>query len=207
MRQKFLIFIVITLFITIANSLVFHLRANEELCLDEQINYDTVVHGEFRSLGAKSEMFAVQVLAPEGQRIIWEKYSTTEGSFGFTAEEYGDYRFCFRRITKGKSLPLVAEMSFQLNTGVDAKDYSAVAKKEHLKPIEVEMKKAEDMIKEILNSLTEWQVREEAHRDTSETANETIVNWSIFTLILIVGLGLYQTWSLKRFLKTKRVID
>ena len=107
----------------------------------------------------------------------------------------------------GTNLPKVAQVSFSLSTGIDAKDYSGVAKKEHLKPIEVEMKRVHDMVNEIYNSLTEWEVREEAHRDTNEVTNEAVSNWSLFTLFLIFILGVYQTWSLKRFLKSKRVID
>ena len=99
------------------------------------------------------------------------------------------------------------QFHFILNTGIDAKDYSGLAKKDHLKPVEVQIRRTEDMLNDVYNALLEWVSREQAHRSINETTNDTVKFWSIFTLILIVILGLYQTYSLKSFLKTKKVID
>ncbi len=90
----------------------------------------------------------VKVVSKEGR----------EGSFGFTTEKQGEFRFCFHNEAPGVDHEL--EIEFKLKVGYEAKDYTEVAKKEHLKPIELELLKLNDAAAELLSDLTHIRQRE-----------------------------------------------
>jgi len=58
-------------------------------------------------------------------------------------------------------------ISIEYKVGVDARDYSEVAKKEHLKPLELELRKLEDKAEEIHREMSYQRAREEKMRDTN----------------------------------------
>lgn len=58
-------------------------------------------------------------------------------------------------------------ISIEYKVGVDARDYSEVAKKEHLKPLELELRKLEDKAEEIHREMSYQRAREENMRDTN----------------------------------------
>ena len=60
-------------------------------------------------------------------------------------------------------------INYQLKSGAEAKDYSAVAKKEHLQPMELELRRLEDQVAMISESLTYLKSREEEMRYTNGT--------------------------------------
>ena len=57
------------------------------------------------------------------------------GKFAFTANDAGAHKVCF--VNNGQ---LSRRVVFDFLTGVDAKDYTELAKKEHLQPLEVSFK-------------------------------------------------------------------
>lgn len=56
-------------------------------------------------------------------------------------------------------------MTLKLDSGVNAKDYEAVAKKESLKPIEVVLRQIEDASSGILQEFEAMRDREQVQRD------------------------------------------
>ena len=58
-------------------------------------------------------------------------------------------------------------VTLNLKTGVNAKDYSAVAKKDNLKPLEIELRRLEDQVQAIHDDLQYMRGREENMRDTN----------------------------------------
>jgi len=89
---------------------------------------------------------------------------------------------------------------------VKAKDYSSIAKKEHLKPIETELRKMNDVARETLKYYENIRDSEEKiYSDTASTNTRTIVYGIIMTLILIT-LSLFQMYQLKSFFKKKKII-
>lgn len=127
-----------------------------------------------------------------------------EGSFGFTTDKQGEYKFCFQSTNQHPDHQL--EVEFDLKVGFEAKDYSEVAKKEHLKPIELELLKLNDMSNDVLAEMQQIRHREVFHRETTESTNFAVVGWSALSLVIIVVLGVYQTFYLKRYFKTKKLI-
>lgn len=64
--------------------------------------------------------------------IEYQKTDAQSGNFAFTAKETGEHKICFKN--RGS---IVRKVDLDLKTGVNAKDYSAIAKREQLEPLEV----------------------------------------------------------------------
>ena len=65
------------------------------------------------------------------------------------------------------SAGLKRRVQLEIKTGVDAKDYTEIAKVEHLKPIELELRKMEDTVSTIHAEMLYMRAREEAMRNTN----------------------------------------
>ncbi len=87
-----------------------------------------------------------------------------------------------------------------------AQDYRAVAKKDSLKPIEVELKRIEDIVSGMTESLKHVKTREEEMRNTNESTNARVLWFSVLALVILVGLGVGQLVYLRRFFESKKML-
>ena len=56
-----------------------------------------IVHGEYNFVDPIDGIsLSTTIYPPESDNILWEKHNAIEGSFGFTSEAYGEFRFCFQ---------------------------------------------------------------------------------------------------------------
>ena len=89
----------------------------------------------------------------------FKKEKAQFGKFAFTAEETGSHHICFSN--KGRE---TTRVGLDVKVGVAAKDYSEVAKKEHLEPLQVELRRLEDAAREIHEEQLYMRQREEEMR-------------------------------------------
>ena len=75
-----------------------------------------------------------------------------------------------------------------------------------MKPIEVELRRVEEITDEIVDELTYLKNREERLRDTNESTNRRVRNFSILVIIVLSSLGVWQVNYLKNYFKTKHII-
>ena len=126
----------------------------------------------------------------------------TAGKFAFTAADGGLHRVCFasRAVT-----PRSVTLDFA--TGVDATDYADVARKEHLKPLELQLRKMEDRVEGVHKEMMFQREREEAHRNTSESTNARVQWFSLLTIAVVLGTAGYQIFALYSYLKRMKFFD
>ncbi|CAH2328946.1 Transmembrane Tmp21 [Pelobates cultripes] len=91
--------------------------------------------------------------------------------------------------------------------GVEAKNYEEIAKVEKLKPLEVELRRLEDLSESIVNDFAYMKKREEEMRDTNESTNVRVLYFSIFSMCCLMGLATWQVFYLRRFFKAKKLIE
>lgn len=101
----------------------------------------------------------VQIVSPSNKVEFSNKDAAT-GKFAFTGDEEGSHRVCFNNVGGVKR-----RVEFDFLAGNEAKDYAELAKKEHLKPIELELKKLEDRVAGIAEEMSYQREREEEHRN------------------------------------------
>jgi len=125
----------------------------------------------------------------------------TEGEVGVCFKNYLDHGFYDR----AKKIERVIDLDVDI--GADAVDYNAIANQESLSGLEVEMRKLEGIVKEVVEEMGYLKTREERFTDTNASTNERVQNFAWFTMFALAGLGIWQILHLRAFFKRKYLID
>jgi len=181
-----------------ASAIQFYLRDNEERCLSEDVQRGDLMMGDYSSDGT----ITVTITDNTGVSVFQRTHTGGEGKFAYTAGIAGDYKCCFRNMVPGQR-----HVSFTLRTGLDTKDYSAAAKKDSLKPLEVELRRLEDTVTAIHNDLMYMLEREDIMRKTNDSTASRVLWFSFFSMFVLVSLAFSQILYLKRYFQSKKLID
>mmetsp|Transcript_17554 Transcript_17554/g.48993 ORF Transcript_17554/g.48993 Transcript_17554/m.48993 type:complete len:216 (+) Transcript_17554:140-787(+) len=181
--------------------------AYQTKCVMEDINKDVLVFGEysvFRKDGETEDSEVdVKVEDPNGV-VLYEEFKKTEGTFAFTTKKAGDYKTCFtaRDIVTAQQL----KISLDVKTGVAAKDWDSIAKKSNLNAMATELQKLEETVKEIHKEMVAMRQREEEMRNLTEATNSRIATFSVVSLFICIGVGVWQLFYLKSFFVRKKIL-
>ncbi|KAI5453986.1 vesicle coat component [Naganishia albida] len=144
-----------------------------------------------------------------GSKYLTKKNIKAETRMAITTHESADVGVCItNRLSpgaRGGDHKRIIELDVDI--GADAMDYNAIANQESLSILEVEMRKLEGVVKEIVDELGYLQKRESRMRDTNESTNSRVQNFSLLTLFVLIGLGAWQILHLRSFFKRKYLID
>lgn len=125
----------------------------------------------------------------------------------FTAHTSAAFDVCLHNTKVSRSgSKLFRQIDLEIESGASARDWNAVQANEKLKPMEVELRKVEQVTDEIVQELDYLKAREERLRDTNESTNRRVRNFSICIVILLVSLGVWQVNYLKNFFKSKHIL-
>ena len=104
--------------------------------MGEVMSKHEIAKGGFSVEGVSDGASGIEVVisGPGGEREYTANQAAS-GKFAFTASEEGAHRVCFTNHATGG----LRRVTFDFFSGVDAKDYADIAKKEHLLPIEVRL--------------------------------------------------------------------
>lgn len=94
--------------------------------------------------------------------------------FAFTIEDYDMFEVCFE--SKGTGRIPDQLVILDMKHGVEAKNYEEIAKVEKLKPLEVELRRLEDLSESIVNDFAYMKKREEEMRDTNEPSGPVLLH-------------------------------
>ena len=81
--------------------------------------------------------------------------------YHFAAYDSGNYQICVQNLSQNKEQGTV-DYRFSLQTGVQATDYTNIVTKKHLRPVELQAQKIQDMIEQLRSELTMLIVSEES---------------------------------------------
>ena len=91
--------------------------------------------------------------------------------------------------------------------GVDSKNYEDTIETEQLKPLEAQLRRLEDLSNEIVQDFAYMRKREEEMRDTNESTNSRVLYFSIFSMVCLLSLAVWQLFYLRRYFKAKKLIE
>merc|ERR1711942_257414 len=175
--------ILFVLYISGADSLMFYLEPMAKKCLKEEIHKDV----------------------PDTRgHTLYKKEDVSKGKFAFTTDEYDMFEVCFETV---KGHGQAREVKLDMKHGVEARNYDDIAKAEKLKPMELELRRLEDLSEAIVNDFAYMRAREEEMRDTNEPTNSRVFYFSIFSMICLLGLACAQVLYLKKYFKSKKLIE
>ncbi|XP_023782955.1 transmembrane emp24 domain-containing protein 10 [Cyanistes caeruleus] len=152
--------------------------------------------------------FSLLQITDSAGHILYAKEDATKGKFAFTTEDYDMFEACFEsKLPVGTGRMPDQLVTLDMKHGVEAKNYEEIAKVEKLKPLEVELRRLEDLSESIVNDFAYMKKREEEMRDTNESTNTRVLYFSIFSMCCLIGLATWQVFYLRRFFKAKKLIE
>uniref|UniRef100_A0A673ZHX1 Transmembrane emp24 domain-containing protein 10-like n=1 Tax=Salmo trutta TaxID=8032 RepID=A0A673ZHX1_SALTR len=183
-------------------SITFYLPVNLRKCLREEIHKDVLVTGEYEVSDQPNAKTNLKITDSSGH-TLYSKEDASKGKFAFTTEDYDMFEVCFESTGRVPDQLVNLDMKH----GVEAKNYEEIAKVEKLKPLEVELRRLEDLSESIVNDFAYMKKREEEMRDTNESTNTRVLYFSIFSMCCLIGLATWQVFYLRRFFKAKKLIE
>ncbi|KAK2966645.1 hypothetical protein RJ640_002343 [Escallonia rubra] len=184
------------------------LPASGTKCVSEEIHNNVVVLADYVVISEDhthpTPTVSTKVTSPYGN-TIHQKENVTHGQFAFTTHEAGNYLACFW--VDGHN-PGGGDISINIDwkTGIAAKDWESVARKEKIEGVELELRKLEGAVEAIHENLLYLKSREAEMRTVSETTNSRVAWFSIMSLGVCIAASLAQLWHLKRYFQKKKLI-
>ena len=142
----------------------------------------------------------VRVVGPNDLEV-YSQENVRDGRFGFAASPPGEYRACFTN--EGM---VQHSIQFTYLSGVEAKDLAGVIEHDHLKPIEAELLRLDDILQGVRKEMLSLKTREANMRDTNESTNTRVTIFSFASIAIMCSLGLWQIFYLKRYFAEKKLI-
>ncbi|XP_041353747.1 transmembrane emp24 domain-containing protein 10-like [Gigantopelta aegis] len=206
MDFSYILFLIYLTYLTTVDSIRFYVAPNQKKCLREEIHKDVLVTGDYElsdAPGHKSHL----IVTDTKSHILYSKEDAKKGRFAFTTEEYDMFEVCVETKMPGGGQGVDREVSLDMKHGVEAKSYEDLAKAEKLKPLEVELRRLEDLSKSIVDDFAYMRAREEEMRDTNESTHSRVMYFSIFSMCCLLGLATWQVLYLRRYFKAKKLIE
>ncbi|CAM6092918.1 unnamed protein product [Calypogeia fissa] len=173
-------------------------------CIADDIQEKVLTVGDYSVVSpGDGPGVTVRVTSPSGKQLHYTE-NVQVGQFAFTTQESGNFMVCFwiQHGTMGSSISI----DLDWRTGVAAKDWAGVAKKEKLDDMQIELMKLEEAVESIHAEMLRLRKREEEMRDLNESTNARVAWFSIMSLFICMGVAGWQLWHLKSFFEKKKLL-
>ncbi|KAF7829845.1 transmembrane emp24 domain-containing protein p24delta3-like [Senna tora] len=178
-------------------------------CVSEEIQNHVVVLADYYVVADQIDSnhlpaVSARVTSPYGNNLHHNE-NVTHGQFAFTTTESGNYLACFW-LDRQHQEAATTTLSLEWKTGISAKNWETVAKKEKIEGVELELRKLEGAVEAIHENLIYLKDREAEMREVSERTNGRVAWLSIMSLGVCILVSVLQLWYLKRFFRKKKLI-
>ncbi|KAH1055299.1 hypothetical protein J1N35_033364 [Gossypium stocksii] len=177
-------------------------------CVSEEIQSNVVVLGDYYVIDENNPdhipTISARVTSPFGNNLHHNE-NATHGQFAFTTSESGNYLACF---WKDGSHQKDSELTLGVDwkTGIAAKDWESVAKKEKIEGVELVLRRLQGIVETIRGNLIYLRDREADMREVSEATNARVAWFSIMSLGVCIVVSVLQIWYLKRYFVKKKLV-
>jgi len=200
-----LLFGVLATCLAAGQALQIGIAAHDKRCVGEEMAEDAMARLIYfvvptNAENAKLGDVEVSITAPNRKRLVVRDLSSNVDEFTFTSHEVGMHQICFKNKVKQPR-----RVHLEVHTNL-VKDYTEMVQKEHLKPVEVQFRKAEDMLKAISNEMGKSREREAQLRETSEAMASRIQMFSIASITVLLAMSAWQVYYLKSFFRSKKLL-
>ncbi|RYO97722.1 hypothetical protein DL765_011099 [Monosporascus sp. GIB2] len=199
----------ILLLVTSINALKFELASDgRQRCIRNFVARDTLVVVTAIVSGHKGDGQTVNMLIRDavGNEYGRPKDVAGETRVVFTSHADAAFDVCFENLLTGGRGNPYRHIELDVDIGADAKDWSAIQATEKLKPVEMEMRRIEEMIGEIVGEMDYLRQREQKLRDTNESTNTRVKWFGISTTLLLIALWGWQIMYLRAYFRSKHLI-
>ena len=140
----------------------------------------------------------MMVTDTSGHHLLNRESIEEEGKYAFTTDKDDIFEICFISRVPSNVRGARHMVSLNMKHGVEAKNYDQLGDAAKLKPLEVDLKRLEDLSESIVQDFAFMRRREEEMRDTNENTNSRVLYFSIFSMCCLLGLATWQV-SPRRF--------
>ncbi|XP_077297880.1 transmembrane emp24 domain-containing protein bai [Arctopsyche grandis] len=189
-----------------ARAIMWSLQPNALKCLKEDLNTNVLITGDYDVEEAPDQKVDYVVRDSKGH-ILSQKDNISKGKFSFVTETFDTFEICFISRVSPQRRGQPQDISLIIKRGVEAKNYEGIGEAAKLKPMEIELKKLEDLSESIVQDFLFMRKAEEDMRDTNESTNNRVLFFSIFSMCCLLGLATWQVLYLRRFFKAKKLIE
>ncbi|KAL9663208.1 hypothetical protein QQ045_028047 [Rhodiola kirilowii] len=204
------IFLVLSLRYTITYSMRFELQSGANKCIVEDIKTNAMTVGKYAVVNPNeaqplpdSHKITVRVTSPYGNNFHYGEH-VVSGNYAFTASETGDYMTCFWAPENKSGITITIE--FEWKSGVDAKDWSKVAKKGQVEAMALELKKLFDIVTSIHDEMFYLREREEEMQQLNLSTNSKMATFTFLSLLVCLSVAGFQFLHLKSFFERKKLL-
>ncbi|CAN8305738.1 unnamed protein product [Cochlearia groenlandica] len=176
-------------------------------CVSEEIQSNVVVLGDYLIISedhAVLPTISAKVTSPYGNNLHHVD-NVTHGQFAFTTQESGNYMACFWADAKSHGNKNVS-INIDWKTGIAAKDWDSIAKKEKIEGVELEIRKLESAVEGIHENLIYLRNKEAEMRTVSEKTNSRVAWYSMMSLGVCIAVSGLQVVYSKQYFEKKKLI-
>lgn len=208
-----LVWISLLVWFQVASALKFRVEASDRpkpRCVRDFVTRDTLVVVNVKTSGnvGDGQSLTVSVVDNKNNEYGRKKDVTKDFRLAFTAHDDAAFDVCFEnKLTQrihGAALSRNIELDVEI--GANARDWNAVQASERLKPVEIDLRKADEQAEELIRELEYLQAREERLRDTNESTNQRVKVFSVMIIMALLGLGVWQISYLRSYFRSKHII-
>lgn len=156
------------------------------------------------------QILSVKIAGADGNEYRRKDDVAGDMKVAFTAQSSSSFDICFENKIRPGFTPngqnLRRQVELEVEAGAAARDWNAIQATEKLKPAEVELRKVDDMLDDIYSELQYLIRREERLRDTNESTNRRVRNFSILIMTVLVSVGLYQVKYMRNYFRSKHIL-
>ncbi|XP_028162049.1 transmembrane emp24 domain-containing protein bai [Ostrinia nubilalis] len=189
-----------------SEAIMWSLAPNTQKCLKEELHAKVLVAGEYEVTEVAGQQVDYIIRDSKGH-ILSQKDTITKGKFSFVTETYDTFEVCFKSKVPPERRGVSQDVTLDIKIGIEAKNYEGIAEAAKLKPMELELKRLEDLSEAIVQDFTLMRKAEEEMRDTNESTNNRVLFFSIFSMVCLLGLATWQVLYLRRYFKAKKLIE
>lgn len=180
----------------------------DPVCIRDFVNEGQLVVINVQSDGSvgDGQKLNLYVRDSNGNEFRNKKDFAGEIKVAFTAPSTSSFDVCFENIAQSQGRSMSRSVELDTEIGSEARDWNMISANEKLRPIEVELRKIEELTDEIVDELAYLKNREERLRDTNESTNSRVRNFSLLIIVILACLGAWQVNYLRNFFKAKHII-
>lgn len=189
-------------------SVRFDLQPNTKKCLKEEMRKDLLVVGEYDITPVPGTNVDFQITDSGGHTALIRDNVNEHGKFAVTSDRDDVYDFCFAySLSPGTSHSIPREVYLDVKVGIEARTYESGPHDDKMTQLEHDLTKLEDLTDSIINDFAYMKKREAEMRDTNESTSKRVFYQSITSVIILIVLATWQILYLRRFFKSRKLID
>ncbi|XP_055700067.1 transmembrane emp24 domain-containing protein bai [Phlebotomus papatasi] len=186
--------------------IMFNLLPNTQKCLRDEMQPKQLIMGDYEVLDLPGQKVDYIVKDAKGH-ILSQKEQISKGKFTFSSEHHETFEICFISKVPPHQRGVTHDVLLSIKKGIETKNYEGYGEAAKLKPLEIDMKRLEDLSDSIVQDFAIMRKREEEMRDTNESTNSRVLFFSIFSMCCLLGLATWQVLYLRRYFKAKKLIE